>query len=355
MSGVLVLDRIRKTYQSVTAVEDLSLTLASGEFVTLLGPSGCGKSTTLRMIGGFEDPDSGRVLIQGRDVTDLPPHKRDVNVVFQDYALFPHLTVRRNISFGLELKGLGRAAIAARVDEMLALVKLEALAERMPAALSGGQKQRVALARALAPNPPILLLDEPLSALDAKLRKEMQIELRRLQRETGKTFILVTHDQEEALTMSDTVVVMNDGRIEQIGKPWDLYNRPGSEFVARFVGEMNFFPVRAGAATAEAIELDWFGTPLAARLPARLPPPGQEVLLGVRPEHIALGLDPPAAGLPNAVAGRVTERIFRGADVNYLVEANGRAFSVAAPQRTVPDGVSDVWLTWAPENALILH
>src|SRR5690606_30673343 len=227
--------------------------------------SGCGKSTTLRMIGGFETPTSGRILVEGKDQTRVPPNKRNVNMVFQDYALFPHLNVAKNVAFGLQMKGWARDDIAAKVDELLALVRLREYGQRAPHELSGGQRQRVALARALAPDPPVLLLDEPLGALDAKLRREMQSELRRLQRTTGKTFILVTHDQEEALTMSDTVVVMNNGRIEQSGTPEELYNSPGTEFVARFIGEMNFFDARVIAGHGDMVELDWKGETLRAR------------------------------------------------------------------------------------------
>nr|WP_246045382.1 ABC transporter ATP-binding protein [Rubellimicrobium roseum] len=225
----------------------MSVTVARGEFFTLLGPSGCGKTTLLRCIAGFETPTAGRILLGGRDITDDPPNRRRVNTVFQSYALFPHLTVAQNVAFGLQMLGRPKAEVRATTDRMLALVRLDALADRRPDALSGGQQQRVALARALAPQPEVLLLDEPLSALDLKLRKEMQSELKRLQHETGITFVFVTHDQEEALTMSDRIGVMSAGRLLQVAPPRDIYNRPVNRFVADFIGETNFLPATAHA------------------------------------------------------------------------------------------------------------
>jgi spermidine/putrescine transport system ATP-binding protein len=237
---VVGLRAVTKTFgvgtEAVTALDDVSLTIAENEFFTLLGPSGCGKSTLLRMLAGFEHPDAGSVSIARRDVAGDPPHKRPVNIVFQSYALFPHMSVARNVAFGLEQQGLRRGAVAARVAAMLHLVRLDDLAARKPAELSGGQQQRVALARALAPAPKLLLLDEPLSALDLKLRRGMQVELKRIQRETGITFLLVTHDLEEALSMSDRIAVMHRGRIMQVGRPDEIYARPRSRFVADFMG-----------------------------------------------------------------------------------------------------------------------
>ncbi len=236
---------------AVRALDDVSVQIRKGEFFTLLGPSGCGKTTLLRLIAGFEMPTSGHILLDGQDITDLAPNKRPVNTVFQSYALFPHLTVAQNIGFGLEMQGKPRAEVSATTEKMLALVKLETMAGRKTSQLSGGQQQRVALARALAPQPKVLLLDEPLSALDLKLRKEMQVELKRLQTETGITFIFVTHDQEEALTMSDRIGVMQSGKIQQIGGPVDIYTRPVNRFVASFIGETNFLPatVQGGVVT----------------------------------------------------------------------------------------------------------
>jgi len=230
---------IRKTYGDVVAVEHLDLEVERGEFFTMLGPSGSGKTTTLRLIAGFERPDSGRIALRGVDVTDRPPYVRDVNTVFQDYALFPHMTVRENVEYGLKVKGVRRPERRSRAQEALDLVRLGGYGERKPVQLSGGQRQRVALARAIVNRPQVLLLDEPLGALDLKLRQEMQTELKRIQQEVGITFVYVTHDQEEALTMSDRIAVFSEGRIEQVGTPEDVYERPASEFVAGFVGVSN--------------------------------------------------------------------------------------------------------------------
>jgi len=234
---------VTKLFGSVTAVDGIDLQVHPGEFLSLLGPSGCGKTTTLRLVAGFEQPDEGQVRIGGTDVSRVPPYKRDVNTVFQSYALFPHLNVLDNVAYGLKQRGLGRAERRTRATEMLALVRLEGLEGRKPRQLSGGQQQRVALARALVMHPRVLLLDEPLGALDLKVRKELQIELKRIQEEIGITFVYVTHDQEEALAMSDRVVVMNGGRIEQIGAPPEIYDTPATEWIAGFIGDTNFIRV----------------------------------------------------------------------------------------------------------------
>ncbi len=230
---------IRKSYGDVVAVDTVDLTVGDGEFFTLLGPSGSGKTTTLRIIAGFEQPDTGRVTLGGEDITNQPPYSRDVNTVFQDYALFPHMTVAENVGYGLKVKGVGRAARRTQVEEVLRMVRLDAYGERKPVQLSGGQRQRVALARSIVNRPKVLLLDEPLGALDLKLRQEMQVFLKSLQRELGMTFLYVTHDQEEALTMSDHVAVFNEGKIEQVGSPSEVYEQPATEFVAGFVGTSN--------------------------------------------------------------------------------------------------------------------
>ena len=337
MTNVLEIDRVTKRYGAVTAVADLTLSLRAGEFITLLGPSGCGKSTTLRMVGGFEFPDSGRIVINGVDYTHVPPNKRNVNMVFQDYALFPHLNVGRNVGFGLELKGWRAHDIDARVAKLLALVKLEGYAQRAPHELSGGQRQRVALARALAPDPPLLLLDEPLGALDAKLRREMQIELRNLQRATGKTFVFVTHDQEEALTMSDTIVVMNNAVIEQIGTPSDLYNNPQTEFVARFIGEMNFLECDVVGLSSEGCMLSWKGQRIEARKRSVVPVEQRKVLAAVRPEDISLSRDEPQ-GTSNKLRGTVRTRIFRGSEVRFVIDVDGEEIVAAARQYNAPEG-----------------
>jgi putative spermidine/putrescine transport system ATP-binding protein len=259
----VVCEGIRKTYGDVVAVADVDLSVGDGEFFTLLGPSGSGKTTTLRIIAGFERPDTGRVTLGGADITQQPPYARDVNTVFQDYALFPHMTVSENVGYGLKVKGVGRRERAAQVAEVLKMVRLDGYGDRKPVQLSGGQRQRVALARSIVNRPKVLLLDEPLGALDLKLRQEMQVFLKALQRDLGMTFIYVTHDQEEALTMSDHVAVFNEGRIEQVGSPSDVYARPTTEFVAGFVGTSNILE-RGGrriSVRPERIELNGHGEP----------------------------------------------------------------------------------------------
>jgi putative spermidine/putrescine transport system ATP-binding protein len=263
LSADVSLEGIRKTYGEVVAVDSVDLTVADGEFFTLLGPSGSGKTTTLRVIAGFERPDTGRVTLGGADITQQPPYARDVNTVFQDYALFPHMTVAENVGYGLKVKGVPRRERATQVAEVLKMVRLDGYGDRKPVQLSGGQRQRVALARSIVNQPKVLLLDEPLGALDLKLRQEMQVFLKALQRDLGMTFIYVTHDQEEALTMSDHVAVFNEGRIEQVGSPLDVYARPATEFVAGFVGTSNILERngRRFSVRPERIELNGHGEP----------------------------------------------------------------------------------------------
>jgi spermidine/putrescine transport system ATP-binding protein len=239
--GAISLRGVTKRFGTLAAVDDFSLDIRSGEFLSLLGPSGCGKTTTLRMLAGFEEPDSGEITISGRSVVGVPPYRRDVNTVFQQYALFPHMSVAENVAYGLRQQGVPKAEISKRVGETLEMVKMSALAARKPRQMSGGQQQRVALARALVNRPSVLLLDEPLAALDRKLRQEMQVELKLLQREVGITFVFVTHDQEEALSMSDRIAVMVDGHLEQLGSPDEVYEHPASAFVAGFIGQNNFW------------------------------------------------------------------------------------------------------------------
>jgi len=279
---------------AVRALDDVSVKIRQGEFFTLLGPSGCGKTTLLRLIAGFETPTSGQILLGGEDITHLPPNKRPVNTVFQSYALFPHLSVAQNIAFGLEMQDRPRAEITETVARMLALVQLEPMADRKTSQLSGGQQQRVALARALAPAPKVLLLDEPLSALDLKLRKEMQIELKRLQIETGITFVFVTHDQEEALTMSDRIAVMSAGLIQQVGSPRDIYTRPANRFVASFIGETNFL---TGTSDGAHVVLG-NGASLA------MDAPKGTVHLAIRPEQVRV-VGPDEGAMPATVASTV--------------------------------------------------
>ena len=308
----------------VKALDDVSIQIRKNEFFTLLGPSGCGKTTLLRIIAGFEYPDAGDITLENQSIKDDPPHKRPVNTVFQNYALFPHMTVAQNISFGLEMLGRDKSAISGTVSEILGLVKMEDLAERQIDQLSGGQQQRVALARALAPAPRVLLLDEPLSALDLKLRKEMQIELKRLQTETGITFIFVTHDQEEALTMSDRVAVMQDGKILQVGTPEEIYDRPASMFVANFIGECNFIPISIGPASEP-------GEKTSISLPSggsdEIP---SEKLENVRGNPVIL-LRPERAQLnaqidESPMSGVLKQIVYFGTDTQYHVEVeNGES------------------------------
>ncbi|WP_217572189.1 ABC transporter ATP-binding protein [Mesorhizobium sp. GbtcB19] len=314
---------VRKVFgtgeNQVAALDTVSVSIRENEFFTLLGPSGCGKTTLLRLIAGFDFPTAGEILLHGQDIAPLPPFKRPVNTVFQSYALFPHMTVAQNIGFGLEMLGKPKAEIEGRVAQMLKLVKMEALKARRTSQISGGQQQRVALARALAPQPKVLLLDEPLSALDYKLRKEMQIELKRLQHETGITFIFVTHDQEEALTMSDRIAVMSAGKILQVGTPRDIYDRPAERFVADFIGETNFLPgtvvsKRAGVATVKFAS----NATISAGFPEGFDPTG-EVTLVVRPEHADLVPDP-AKG---TIAGTLANIVYFGTDTHYHVKLDG--------------------------------
>ncbi|MGJ8545524.1 MAG: ABC transporter ATP-binding protein [Sulfitobacter sp.] len=296
------------------ALDNVDVTIRENEFFTLLGPSGCGKTTLLRIIAGFEHPTSGSVTMKGRDLLSDPPHRRPVNTVFQSYALFPHLTVAQNIGFGLEMLGTPKDVIRRTVDEMMALVKMTEMADRQTSQISGGQQQRVALARALAPRPQVLLLDEPLSALDFKLRKDMQLELKRLQMETGITFIFVTHDQEEALTMSDRIAVMNKGSIRQIGGPRDIYDHPAERFVADFIGDTNFIAgevLKAGGGMAD-VKLG-SGKTVQARAPESGQPKGK-VTLAVRPEHATV-----TGENDGLLPGTMTEIVYFGTGTNYHV------------------------------------
>jgi iron(III) transport system ATP-binding protein len=301
----------------VPALRDVSLSVAEGEFVCFLGPSGCGKTTLLRIVAGLERQNAGAVRMAGRDVSGLPPSQRNYGIVFQSYALFPNLTVARNVAYGLEARRAARPRIEARVDELLDLVGLRALKHRYPAQLSGGEQQRVALARALAPSPSLLLLDEPLSALDARVRLALRQEMKALQRRLGITTIMVTHDQEEALTMADRIVVMNHGVVEQIGSPAEIYSEPASLFVARFVGHMNLLEAVADARPGWAR----LGALALRHRPDPVTRPGGRVTLGIRPEEVRVG---PAAGeAENRLAARVTSVQFLGAFTRFVVQAAG--------------------------------
>ncbi len=338
---------LEKRFREIRAVDGVSLEVVSGEFFSLLGPSGCGKTTTLRMIGGFELPTGGRILLRGRDVTSEPPDKRPVNMVFQHYALFPHLNVGDNVAFGLRRKGVAKAETARRVGEALELVRLDGYERRRPHQLSGGQQQRVALARALVNRPNVLLLDEPLGALDLKLRRQLQLELKRIQVEVGITFVYVTHDQEEALTMSDRIAVMHAGRVEQLGTPEELYERPATRFVADFIGTTNLLhgQVEAGGgvrlASGELTRAAHDG--IAA---------GTTVELSIRPESIELV----AADAVGAIRASVEQAAYMGTTISYQVRtAGGLGLTVLVPKTGVrlPVG-SEVAVAWAPSEALVL-
>ncbi|HET7181881.1 MAG TPA: ABC transporter ATP-binding protein [Candidatus Limnocylindrales bacterium] len=343
---------VTKRFGDVTAVDAVDLEIRAGEFFSLLGPSGCGKTTTLRMIGGFDLPTSGRIELRGRDVTQAPPDKRPVNMVFQSYALFPHLDVAGNIAFGLKRRNVANAEITRRTGEILERVNLAGYQRRRTNELSGGQQQRVALARALVNEPQVLLLDEPLGALDLKLRKRLQVELKRIQMDVGITFVYVTHDQEEALTMSDRIAVMHGGRIEQVGVPEDLYDRPATSFVADFIGTTNLLSgtvsgVEGGAAN---LRLDTGET---CRVAANGHRPGARVQVSLRPEAIAL--EPPGQ-VTDALAAAVEQVAYLGAAVQYQVRTpGGLALSVltgkGGPRFEPGDSIQ---LSWKPADALTL-
>jgi spermidine/putrescine transport system ATP-binding protein len=339
---------------AVAAVRGVDLRIQPGEFYSLLGPSGCGKTTTLRMIAGFEEPTRGQVLLHGLDVTGVPPYRRDVNMVFQSYALFPHMTVRDNVAFGLRRKGVGRDETARRVGEMLELVELIGKEDSKPRELSGGQQQRVALARALVNHPRALLLDEPLGALDLKLRQAMQIELKRIQREVGITFVYVTHDQNEALTMSDRLAVMNDGRVEQEGGPEEIYERPATRFVAGFIGTSNLLSGRISRLLGEQAIIE-VSPDERIVLPGQTVSAGDEVELTVRPEKISIGTSQPGTD-GCQLRGTVTEVVYLGTSTNFSVTTTAGADVVVfqqnlAPGRGHPARGEAVWLSWHPEHS----
>ena len=310
---------VKRYGSAVTAVDNVSFDVAQGEFLSVLGPSGSGKTSVLMCLAGFEVPSAGRLAIGGRDVTDLPPNRREIGVIFQRYALFPHMSVRENVRFPLKMRGMPRAESDRIIDETLATVRLAALAERMPAQLSGGQQQRVALARAIAFRPPLLLMDEPFSALDKKLRDEMQVEVKELQRKLGLTIIFVTHDQEEALTMSDRIAVMNHGRLEQIGTPDRVYGDPATRFVAGFVGEAHALPgvVRAVEGRRITLALDDGGQAAAVAPEGSALAAGARAEIVLRPEHVALN---PAVGEGEGLAARLIAKSFAGATVGLTFE-----------------------------------
>ncbi len=345
-----------KRFGALAVVDHLSLDLYEGEFFALLGPSGCGKTTLLRIIAGFEQPSAGRLLLDGVDLAPVPPYRRPVNIMFQNYALFPHLTVEGNVAFGLKQEGLPAREITRRVADMLALVRLSDFGRRKPHELSGGQRQRVALARSLVKRPRILLLDEPMAALDKKLRGETQFELMELQRNLGLTFVIVTHDQGEAMTVADRIAVMDSGRLMQVAPPAEIYERPNSRWVAEFVGEVNLFHGRVGE---DGVSVEGAA---AGRLRLASKPdvaPGAMVWVAVRPEKVRIAREPPLPGLDNCVAGTAV-------DIGYLGDFSFYKFRIrdGSVVRTAaanvgggerPIGLDDqVWLTWPPEAAVVL-
>ena len=356
MADDLVLDGVTKRFGSIVAVDDLSVTVPQGSFFALLGASGCGKTTTLRMVAGLEELTSGTIRLGDKDITGLRPYRRPVNTVFQSYALFPHLNIEDNIAFGLRQRGVRNTA--AKVAQMLELVRLPGFARRKPAQLSGGQQQRVALARALVNEPQVLLLDEPLGALDLKLRRQMQIELKRIQTEVGTTFLHVTHDQEEAMWMADTVAVMNDGHIEQLGAPTDIYEFPSSPFVSNFLGQSNLFAAEVSGKDGDDLLLTAHGERFAAPAGRAHATEGR-VWLGVRPEKVRLALPdetPPEAH--NRVRGVLTDTCYAGVSTEYLLKTPwGQEMSVFSANAAAGEPLSpgiEVVAHWYPPHSFVL-
>jgi spermidine/putrescine transport system ATP-binding protein len=360
------LDRVTKRFGDFTAVDDLSLEIKQGEFFSLLGPSGCGKTTTLRMIGGFEEVTDGTVYLGDQDVTGLPPFKRDANTVFQNYALFPHLSVFENIAFGLRRHKVPDGEIRGQVTAMLKLVELPGYEQRKPTQLSGGQQQRIALARALINHPRVLLLDEPLGALDLKLRKQMQVELKGIQSEIGITFIFVTHDQEEAMTMSDRIAVMRLGKIEQLGAPEELYERPQTEFVAGFLGVSNLLDAEVAGKGDRFAELK-LADGSVVRAPSAGVNGGGRVRIGVRPEKlrvlpIADGQTEPIPDDTNAIDGTILDASYLGVSTQYIVQTKDRHKLTVYAQNIETSGAGEVLgdgqrvrLTWKPQHTFVIR
>lgn len=350
----------RRGEQPVMAVDNVNMEIEDGEFFSMLGPSGCGKTTTLRMIAGFEEPTSGKIMLNGVDVSHIPPFHRPVNTVFQDYALFPHMTVEQNIAFGLEMERVPKIEINDKVKAVLDLVQLPQVASRTPKQLSGGQQQRIALARALVKEPEVLLLDEPLGALDLKLRKQMQLELKQMQRRLGITFIYVTHDQEEALTMSDRIAVMSRGKVLQCGSPADIYNAPNSRFVADFIGETNFIDaslLELNGTKAVVKVGDQFVLDAVARAEGLLA--GSKVTVAIRPEKV--DLRPSTDDTPNSLTGLVEEQIFLGTDTRYVVRLPNDSTIISRQQNGVDPDVAmyavgtNVRVFCQPEFTMVLE
>ena len=353
---LLRLARVTKAYGDVVAVRDLSLDIPANEFFALLGPSGCGKTTLMRLIAGFETPDDGRIFLDGQDITELPPHLRPINMMFQSYALFPHMSVQKNIAFGLKQEGLPRQEIAARVEDMLRLVQMAGLGNRRPDQLSGGQRQRVALARALIKRPKLLLLDEPLAALDRKLRHDTQFELMQAQRETGTSFVVVTHDQDEAMVMAHRMAVMRAGAIDQIGAPREVYEEPATRHVAGFVGETNFFEGRVTRYMPGGVEIE---TSKGLKLEAfcrQHPAIGSKVTICIRPEHLRLSA--PGVFSNNGGAGEILDHVFREGLSSFRVKLD--TGDLVHVRKSVSEGGAQhargerVFVSFAPEHARAL-
>ena len=354
---VIEIDHVTKRFDDYVAVADADFSIASGEFFSMLGPSGCGKTTTLRMIAGFETPTEGAIRLEGADVSTVSPHKRNVNTVFQHYALFPHMTVWDNVAYGPRSLKHGKTEVKRRVDEMLDVVRLTDFAKRKPSQLSGGQQQRVALARALVNYPSALLLDEPLGALDLKLRHVMQFELKRIQREVGITFVYVTHDQEEALTMSDRIAVMNAGNVEQIGTPTEIYDGPSTVFVAGFIGQANLWHGQQKGMDGEFAQLSVLGTTLRARPGTTAIEPGGKATLMVRPERVRVSMDAPSGAIAG-VPATVTDLTFQGPVVRLQLEAADGSPILAhvGPEQELPllRPGDRIHVSWAPDASLVL-
>jgi spermidine/putrescine ABC transporter ATP-binding subunit len=358
MASALEFQAVERHFGPVAAVAGVSLALQPGEMLALLGPSGCGKTTSLRMVAGFERPDSGRILINGEDVTETPAYKRDTGMVFQQYALFPHMTVWHNVAFGLRMRGSPKAEWSARVADALTLVSLSGLEDRYPRQLSGGQQQRVALARALVIRPRLLLLDEPLSSLDAKLRQEMRLELSRIQKQVGITALFVTHDQEEALSLADRVAVMNKGRIEQVASPIEIYERPLTRFVAGFIGQSNFFEGRvaeAGREGADAALETVDGARLIADNPLGLAA-GATAVLAVKDQRLRLNAAPPPGGC-NVVAANVESVAYLGTAIQYVCRSKEQRLIALIGNDSRHEPIrpgTPLWLEWSASDAVLL-